>query len=67
MWWEEWIGIKTVLRVYVYDPSGDTWTSSIPSMQSERSHLGVAVLNGRIYAVGGSIGREISLQEKCWI
>jgi len=39
--------------VYMYDPSLDTWTSSIPRMQSQRCDLGVAVLNDRIYAVGG--------------
>ena len=39
--------------VCMYDPSMNTWTSSIPSMQSERCGLGVAVLNDCIYAVGG--------------
>ena len=51
--------------VYMYDPSVDTWTSSIPSMQSERWNLGVAVLNDRIYAVGGmnSVGGYLNTAE----
>ena len=39
--------------VFMYDPSVDSWSSSIPSMQSKRSYLGVAVLNDRLYAIGG--------------
>ena len=38
-----------------YDPTRDTWTS-IASMEARRSTLGVAVLNNRIYAVGGFDG-----------
>ena len=38
-----------------YDPTHDTWTS-IASMEARRSTLGVAVLNHRIYAVGGFDG-----------
>ena len=38
-----------------YDPNLDTWTS-IASMEARRSTLGVAVLNNRIYAVGGFDG-----------
>ena len=50
--------------VYIYDPSVDTWTSSIPSMQSERSYLGVSVLNDCIYAVGGNReGEEVNTAE----
>merc|ERR1719334_2014144 len=44
---------ETANSVYMYDPCVDTWSSSIPSMQSTRCGLGVAVLNDRIYAVGG--------------
>ena len=47
--------------VCMYDPSMNTWTSSIPSMQSEREGLGVAVLNDCIYAVGGRNREEGSL------
>ena len=39
--------------VYMYDPNVDSWSSSIPSMQSKRNGMGVAVLNNRIYAIGG--------------
>jgi len=38
----------------MYDPSEDTWTSFIPTMRSERAFLGVAMLNDRIYAIGGT-------------
>jgi len=43
--------------VCMYDPNVDIWNSSIPSMQSERIGLGVAVLDKRIYAIGG-VNRE---------
>jgi len=39
--------------VFMYDPSVDSWSSSIPSMQNKRNGMGVAVLNDRIYAIGG--------------
>ena len=35
-----------------YDPKTNRW-SPVASMQSKRKHLGVAVLDGMIYAVGG--------------
>ncbi len=38
-----------------YDPSTDRWTE-LPPMPTRRSHLGVGVLNGIVYAVGGSDG-----------
>jgi hypothetical protein len=40
--------------VIMYDPSKDLWTSC-PEMNERRAYLGVAVLNGLIYAVGGCI------------
>merc|ERR1719481_1733854 len=40
--------------VCIYEPSEDAWTSFIPSMLSERAFLGVAMLNDRIYAIGGT-------------
>ena len=38
-----------------YDPVKDKWTS-VATMDARRSTLGVAVLNDRIYAVGGFDG-----------
>jgi N-acetylneuraminic acid mutarotase/pimeloyl-ACP methyl ester carboxylesterase len=44
--------------VFEYDPIGDTWSqrSSIPPLiiGSTRSASGIAILNGQIYAVGGT-------------
>jgi hypothetical protein len=36
-----------------YDPINNTW-STLPSMPTAHSSLGVALLNGKIYAIGGS-------------
>ena len=35
-----------------YDPKTNRW-SNVPTMGTRRKHLGVAVYNGMIYAVGG--------------
>nr|CAI5861458.1 unnamed protein product [Callosobruchus analis] len=48
-------GSLRVKTVDVYDPALDTW-SSCDSMEARRSTLGVAVLEGKIYAVGGYDG-----------
>ena len=48
-------GSLRVRTVEVYDPQKDAWTTC-PSMEARRSTLGVAVLNGCIYAVGGFDG-----------
>lgn len=48
-------GSLRVKTVDVYDAAMDTW-SSCESMDARRSTLGVAVLNGCIYAVGGFDG-----------
>jgi len=39
---------------YVYDPSNDTWTINAP-MPTCRSAPAVAVWNGKIYVIGGSV------------
>ena len=39
-------------RVGVYDPATDTWTSTAP-LTTARRVLGVGVLNGTLFAVGG--------------
>lgn len=48
-------GSLRVRTVDVYDPTLDTWLSSV-SMETRRSTLGVAVLGNCIYAVGGFDG-----------
>merc|ERR1712126_140972 len=50
--------IESMNSVYIYDPNVDTWSSSIPSMQSERYGLEVAMLNYRIYSI-----REFNREE----
>ena len=42
-----------------YDPSTDQWTV-LPPMRSPRAHLGVGVIDGILYAVGGSDGLTLS-------
>jgi len=41
--------------VECYDPSTDTW-QSISNMYQQRKDVGVGVLDGIIYAVGGNDG-----------
>ena len=40
--------------VEVYDPATDTWTT-ITSMPTPRSFFGCGVINGRLYAAGGTV------------
>lgn len=44
------------LQVEQYDPSSDTWTTTT-SMIEHRSSVGVGVLDGLLYAVGGYNGQ----------
>jgi N-acetylneuraminic acid mutarotase len=48
-------GSGAVNVVEAYDPSTNTWTAVAP-MPTPRSHLGVAVIDGIVYAVGGQSG-----------
>ncbi len=41
-------------RVDVYNPATDTWAKGPPKMPTAREYLHVAVVNNRIYAIGGS-------------
>ena len=50
--------MKLVLLKYsvdIYDPIKSEWSLG-PQMEARRSTLGAAVLNGRLYAVGGFDG-----------
>ncbi len=40
---------------YVYDPVSDSWSTKA-SMPTARSNIGCAVVNGKIYAIGGFVG-----------
>jgi kelch-like protein 8 len=37
-----------------FDPSSSSWARNFPSMRCARNALATAVLNGRVYAFGGS-------------
>ena len=43
---------KRMARVDVYNPTTDTWVKG-PQMPTRREHLGVGVIDKRIYAIGG--------------
>ena len=44
--------------VEVYDPTSNTWSMLDAKLNKEREGLGIAVLNNKIYAVGGFNGRD---------
>ncbi|MGH8256689.1 MAG: Kelch repeat-containing protein, partial [Steroidobacteraceae bacterium] len=46
---------RSVGTLESYDPSTNTWTTLSP-MPSARNHFGAAVVDGRIYAIGGRLG-----------
>ena len=48
-------GLMTLNNVECYDPKCDKW-ETLTSMLTHRHGLGVAVLSGPIYAVGGHDG-----------
>jgi N-acetylneuraminic acid mutarotase len=41
---------------HVYDPASDSWTAAAP-LPRGANHVGVAVLDGRLYAIGGLADR----------
>ena len=48
--------------VYAYDPPSNTWSPRNP-MPTPRAYLGVGVINGLVYAVGGdNEGRLATLE-----
>jgi N-acetylneuraminic acid mutarotase len=42
----------SVPNLWVYDPATNTWTAKTP-MPTPRSHAGAAVIDGKLYVVGG--------------
>jgi N-acetylneuraminic acid mutarotase len=56
---------KILNTLEVYDPVSDTW-QTLPPMPTPRDHLAAAVVNGRLYAIGGrhgSIGNSMTINE----
>jgi N-acetylneuraminic acid mutarotase len=51
--------IRSVVNAQSVGPSGDTW-ELMASMPTARAQLGVAVANGKIYAIGGSSNDPIT-------
>jgi len=55
-------GASAVLSsVERYDPATSAW-EAVTSMTTARHDLGVAVLDGKLYAVGGSVGGNVQLR-----
>ena len=46
---------RAVTTHEIYDPATNTWTIGVP-MNVPRNHLGLGVVNGKIYAIGGRVG-----------
>jgi N-acetylneuraminic acid mutarotase len=52
--------------VYVYDPATDTWTTAADPLPTPRQALTAAVVDGKIYAIGGwrgGFGRLSTVEE----
>ncbi len=48
--------VESFKVVYVYDPATDTWTTSADRLPTPRLNLTAAVVDGKIYAIGGRQG-----------
>ena len=49
-------GTHSLCTTEIYDPEANTWMPG-PSMTTCRANVGVTVVDGRLYAVGGFSGR----------
>lgn len=49
-------GTHSLCTTEVYDPESNSWMPG-PSMTTCRANVGVTVVDGRLYAVGGFSGR----------
>jgi kelch-like protein 18 len=58
-------GLSIFDSVERYDPASDTWTK-VKSMLSRRCRLGVATLNGKLYACGGYDGSSFLKSVECY-
>lgn len=60
-----WVCTSPIVYIYRYDPVRDNWRTCHP-MSVARHRLGVGVLDGQIYAVGGSAGNEYYKTVERW-
>jgi Kelch motif len=42
--------------LWIYDPAADRWDAARAALPTQREHLTVAALEGKLYAVGGRWG-----------
>jgi N-acetylneuraminic acid mutarotase len=61
-------GEQRVDRPYhqVYDPAANRWTDSAP-LPKGANHVGVAVLDGRLYAIGGFVEQNRKPHAECFV
>lgn len=61
-------GAQRVDRPYhqVYDPAGDLWSDAAP-LPRGANHVGVAVLDGSLYAIGGFIEQNRRPHNECFV
>ncbi len=51
---------------HVYDPAGDRWISA-PLLPRGANHVGVTVLGGKLYAIGGHLDQNRRPDELCFV
>jgi hypothetical protein len=51
---------------HVYDPGSDSWTSA-PELPRGANHVGVAVLDGLLYAIGGFVEQNRRPHAECFV
>lgn len=51
---------------HVYDPAADRWTDA-PPLPRGANHVGVAVLDGRLYAIGGFVEQNRKPDNLCFV
>jgi N-acetylneuraminic acid mutarotase len=61
-------GEQRVDRTYhhVYDQASDKWLSAA-ALPRGANHVGVAVLNGKVYAIGGFTGQNHTPHDECFV
>lgn len=61
-------GEQRVDRAYhqIYDPTGDRWTNAA-DLPRGSNHVGVATLDGRLYAIGGFIEQNRTPHGECFV
>jgi N-acetylneuraminic acid mutarotase len=61
-------GEQRVDRPYhqVYDPAADRWTDAV-ALPRGANHVGVAVLDGRLYAIGGFVEQNRKPHNECFV